>query len=100
VPILVQVQDEDGNPDGVAWSHPRSTELLLQADSNSTCLRFIDPYGDTTFNQLQIPVLIEELRALNRSAADPEAKQLLADLIAYVQKALKQVHTYVKFTGD
>jgi hypothetical protein len=38
---------------------------LSLSDLNETvCLRFIDPYGDTVFNQGQIPVFIDELEKL------------------------------------
>ena len=37
--------------------------FALQLPIDKTiCLRFIDPYGDTIFNQKQIPVLINELQ--------------------------------------
>lgn len=34
---------------------------------NTVCLRFIDPYGDTVFNQQQISVFINELQWLLQS---------------------------------
>ena len=47
------------------------------------CLQFIDPYGDTLFNQIQIPVLIEELRT--------HLAQISANhLKSYKQTALRQ----------
>jgi hypothetical protein len=30
-------------------------------DAHFVSLRFIDPYGDTLFNRLQVPVVLEEL---------------------------------------
>jgi hypothetical protein len=45
--------------------HMCMNRLLSFAIVDSTvCLRFIDPYGDTLFNRLQIPVLQNELLAL------------------------------------
>jgi hypothetical protein len=39
--------------------------LLSLATLDATvCLKFIDPYGDTVFNGLQIPVLLLELEAI------------------------------------
>jgi hypothetical protein len=38
--------------------------LGLSPLDNTVCLRFIDPYGDTVFNQQQIPVFINELQWL------------------------------------
>lgn len=45
--------------------HNRTNWLLRFAILDSTvCLRFIDSYGSTIFNRLQIPVLQTELSAL------------------------------------
>jgi hypothetical protein len=38
--------------------------LSLSDLKETTCLRFVDPYGHTVFNQWQIPVFINELQAL------------------------------------
>jgi hypothetical protein len=67
---------------------------------STICLRFIDDYGNTTFNQVQIPVLIEELESLLPKAKDAEARLALETLIAFVRKAVGKVHTYIKFIGD
>jgi hypothetical protein len=39
--------------------------MSLRDIEGTICLRFIDPVGNAFFNQLQIPVLIEELEALH-----------------------------------
>jgi hypothetical protein len=66
------------------------------------CLQFIDPYGDTTFNQLQIPVLISELKSLLRTEHCQKHQKLqeFEGLISFIEKARDQVHTYIKFYGD
>jgi hypothetical protein len=45
-----------------------SVNVLLSLASLKTtmCLQFIDPYGDTVFNTLQLPVLLLELEAVAR----------------------------------
>src|SRR4051812_29780387 len=45
-------------------------EILDLAPSDSACTRFIDPYGDSVFNQLQLPVLIAELRAMSGNGSN------------------------------
>ena len=68
----------------------------------SFCLRFIDPYGDTTFNQLQIPVLVSELRSLLESdhCQTHEKLREFEGVVSFIEKARDQVHTYIKFYGD
>ena len=98
----------------------------LAAASKTMCLRFIDPYGDTTFNRVQVPVLIEELLATRELVTDEAIAQLAQRrygaawrdeavsralssqaVRAHVEQMLKlarrchdNVHTYLKFYGD
>ena len=50
--------------------------VSLAAHENTICPRFIDPYGDTAFNQLQIPVLIRELEAARELVTDDRVSEL------------------------
>jgi hypothetical protein len=67
---------------------------------NTCCLRFIDEYGDTTFNQSQLPVLIRELESILPKSKDSAATESLESLIAFVRTAEDHVHTYITFVGD
>lgn len=65
------------------------------------CLRFVDPAGDTTFNQAQIVELVHELeRRLASSRRDPKVDQHLRTVVEFVRQALGRTHTYIKFVGD
>jgi hypothetical protein len=83
-------------------SDPRSvlSRYTTSSDRQGTvCLRFLDPYGDACFNQLQIPGLAEEFEAAARQATDPDLReQLLA--VARLAKRARDVHTYLWFIGD
>jgi hypothetical protein len=67
---------------------------------NTLCLQFIDPYGDTTFNQLQIPKLVQEVEALRPNCNTDEERQELESIIGFIGKAKGETHTYIKFYGD
>jgi len=58
---LAEIPDPRGH---LAWG------LSLQDDHATTCLRFIDPYGNTVFNEIQLPVLLSELEAVRSSLDD------------------------------
>lgn len=79
-------------PDGIPL------EILDLAPSDSACARFIDPYGDSVFNQLQLPVLIEELRAMSGRGSSLFDERLLWT-IAFLEES-RDVHVYVRFLGD
>ena len=100
MPISVQIEGEDGSRDGEPWWHARSTELLVGDHPGSCCLRFIDPYGNTVFNQSQLPVLLAELEGLRAGLVEPDLMSVLDELLRFIGRAIDQVHNYVRFVGD
>lgn len=76
-----------------------SLTSLFSRQSSSVCLRFVDPAGDTCFNQQQIPVLWTELRQLLPLITDPRATKHVNKLLELVEGAT-QPHTYIWFIGD
>lgn len=75
-------------------------EIVAAAGSASACLRFVDPYGDTLFNQAQIEALFDELTWMERERLSPPARQQLEKLLALTERARGEAHTYLKFSGD
>jgi hypothetical protein len=70
--IDVVIQDENGREiSRCARALPASA--LEYADEEGSCLHFVDPYGDTIFNQRQIPVLVVELMNLVLESEDQES---------------------------
>ena len=69
--------------------------IFCAIPEGSTCLGFIDEYGDTVFNHLQLPVLIAELEAL--VVSNPELR--CGPLVQYL-KSCQGLHTYIHFIGD
>jgi hypothetical protein len=68
--------------------------------AETTCLRFVDPYGDTIFNQRQIPVLVRELEESVAFVTDTAIKRQLSDVIQLLKQAVGKTHTYAWFIGD
>lgn len=64
------------------------------------CLQFIDAWGDTTFNQYQIPVLIDELKSTLPLCQDEQKRKEFERIIEFIKKADGETHTYIKFWGD
>jgi hypothetical protein len=96
-------EDEDGNEIEVVLSPPRSRFETLIPEANVEgfpCLRYIDLYGNTTFNQLQLPQLLADLKQAILQAESPETRAHMESLIDLVQRAIGVVHTYIKFYGD
>jgi hypothetical protein len=100
MPIGVEWQDEDGGLLARYEGPLLHARLLEHAEQDQACLRFIDPYGDTTFNQLQLPTLLVELESLGVDRALGEDLVVIRALLAFLEQARDQTHTYVKFIGD
>ena len=64
------------------------------------CLKYLDPYGDTVFNQLQLAALLEETEAAWRAAQSLALKDLLLDILNLIRAGQGQTHTYIRFVGD
>lgn len=96
------IESERCEPEGEVPDPGNLTARLVESlpADNSRCLCFIDRYGDTTFNQLQLPVLIEELRRAIDQSSNPLVKSHGEALLALTCRANSEVHTYIKFYGD
>jgi len=69
-------------------------------DSSFTCLRYVDWYGDTVFNRLQMEVVQMEWDRLETRVQTPEAKVLYDRVRDLAQRAQEEEHLYLKFYGD
>jgi hypothetical protein len=101
VGVNVFWRDEQGTDLGQVLDPQMSFSSYVQSTgrSETNCLRFIDPYGNTVFNQSQIPVLIRELES-RMATADPGMQQQISSVIRLLKKAERQIHTYAWFIGD
>ncbi len=100
--IRIVLEDEHGTPlEEVEGDTVALGSVLAAAPVEGTsCLRFLDPYGDAVFNQLQAPVLRRELEAIR---ATPEARpvsSVIDEVLALVTKCEARPHTYLRFFGD
>jgi hypothetical protein len=69
-------------------------------DMSFYCLRFIDPYGDTVFNQLQMVLLLAELRRIREKVQNQEESAFLDQIETLANRCKAGPHLYLKFYGD
>lgn len=98
--ITIDIVDEHGRQEA-SFDDPEALRPLLNDSqlASTRCLAFIDPWGDTVFNRLQVPVLQAELRAWAAQASSERRRRLEA-LVEFVGSALATPHLYVKLVGD
>lgn len=76
-------------------------ELLEKATvPNSCCLRFIDFYGDTVFNNLQMESFLAEWRSVEQLVRSEAERQLSDAVQSLAARCAREPHTYLKFSGD
>lgn len=100
--IDARIETETGSEIEVLYDPDDMVLKLLPNfdDEQSVCLRFIDPYGNTVFNQGQLPVLITELKAVLSELEENEVTKHGKALLKLASRASGKVHTYLKFYGD
>ena len=100
--IDVRLEDEDGNEVSAVSDPTFLVEKLLPPfeDENSHCLRFVDPYGDTVFNSLQMPSFIKELEQAIAAAPENDVKVIGQKILKLAIECQKDDHQYLKFYGD
>jgi hypothetical protein len=101
VGINVHLQDERGEDIQVVSDPGMLLNKLLGKTEiqNSTCLRFVMQFADTTFNQAQVSVLLGELAGL-RAGLDEKSLRLIDAIIRLAEQAERRPHLYLKFIGD
>jgi hypothetical protein len=97
--IQTVLEDEQGIQIGTPVDFP-SRLLPRPDDIRFHCMRFVDPYGDTVFNQLQLEQLIEDLQLLEISTSNDSDQTAIRELLRLVQQCSDRPHIYLRFIGD
>ncbi len=61
-------------------------------------LKYIDFYGDTTFNTLQLDDLVHDFEKLKRVVESQS--EIIQRIIDLAKRSQNDGHTYIKFYGD
>ncbi len=61
-------------------------------------LSTIDEYGDTIFNYLQLPHIVNELKEIDKTINDISVKDEIRELLVFIGNT--ETHKYIKFLGD
>jgi hypothetical protein len=89
--VLEEVGDESGF----------LARILPEYEDRSFCLlRYIDRYGHTVFNELQMPDFLEEWRRLYRRAVTDEDREVLARVEELARRICETQLNYLRFLGD
>lgn len=93
----VCLEDEDGQE--IEAIHEQFCFDHAKLDMQSfRLLKYLDPYGNTTFNRSMIDGLIADLKDLEK--LQPDTLRLVYYITEMAKKCKGEVHTYLKFYGD
>lgn len=103
MPISVVLQDESGNR--ISEYITESMGVIFHSlpdldDCTYSCVRFIDPYGNTIFNPIQAKVMIDEWDRLKESFLEKDAQKLWDDVRSLIVRCANELHVYLWFIGD
>ncbi len=97
--IRVVVEDEEGNE--VSQGVDLENEVMVHLnDHRFSCLRFVDPYGDTVFNHYQVAPLLEDLRLLRQLCDITQHETAIQQVEALIERCQTEPHLYLKLIGD
>jgi hypothetical protein len=74
--------------------------LPLPEDDSFSCLRYIDRYGDTVFNQRQIGDFLLELKRIRKKTITGPEMDLLDAIKKLAERCRAELHLYLKFYGE
>lgn len=74
--------------------------LSSSVDGDSCCLQFIDWYGDTIFNRLQMKPFLDEWADVRSRARDDNETNLVESIRALAIRCQDEPHLYLRFIGD
>jgi hypothetical protein len=95
LPWTVRLQDERGKP--VIPVDAVIEFAVLPENERSALLRYIDPYGDTYFNRIQMDDFLADWAKVTPPNNEREQWQLVQDMATRCQA---EPHLYLRFIGD
>ena len=63
-------------------------------------LRWVDPYSDTVFSQLQMRGLVPELERLERETTGDEHREVIRAVLGLAEQCATRPHHQLVFIGD
>ena len=69
-------------------------------DDSYDLLRYIDRYGSTVFNQLQMEQFLYEWQRIKSSVRTLEQRRVVEEVEELARRCNEGLHLYLKFAGD
>ena len=96
--LTVRLQDERGKSESES-----DIGIDFRIPTGDSCFRllcYIDPYGDTIFNQLQMGTFLAEWEKIRGEAKTEDETAAWSGVKQLATRCMNQVHLYLRFIGD
>ena len=98
MPLTVELRDARGKALGSTGGPELDRVMPPLGDPDFPMLGFVDRYGDTVFNGLQMQRVLPEVRLLRELTPDPPSA--LEELETLAEQCAEGVHQFLVFVGD
>lgn len=101
--LFIALETENGNKLERVEDGKNILHRILPSKTNDSykLIHFIDWYGDTIFNRVQMEALLSDLQILIKNKVHAkEETDLVHSIIKMCERCLNEPHLYVKFYGD
>jgi hypothetical protein len=101
MPLKVVLQTIDGKRFDEALPPNAALNRILPFGNNTfPLLQFIDPYGDTIFNGIQMRAFLPEWSQLTYCVTDGEESEFMLKVRAMAERCKHEPHVLLRFVGD
>jgi hypothetical protein len=103
MPLTIKLEDESKTVLGMVFDLNNAFNRLAEeaeAGGPLGLAQFIDPYGNTVFNSLQMPTFLADLRRLLEEAHSEDDKNVLRGVEKLALQCREGIHLYLWFYGD
>ncbi len=100
--LTIALQTARGENAGVVHDPRNLLHRLLPPFEDKTfeCLRYVDWYGDTVFNRLQMDSFLGDWQRIENNANSSEESEILQRVRDLATRCKEEPHLYLRFIGD
>jgi hypothetical protein len=101
--LTIILQDERGRREGTPIEDPKGllNRLLPRTETDAfRYLPYIDPYGDTIFNSIQMEPFLREWREMRKNTSTADERAIVDSVEVIAVRCQETNHSYLRFVGD
>lgn len=99
--LTINLEDENGAViDSIEDNGILHQYIPAIDDKKYYCIKYINPWGDTVFNYLQMNDFIAEIIEIKNNSQSKDLENLVNNIVHMAERCKEIGHAYLKFIGD